>query len=191
MVKEVLLITDASQIWKRFPVNYNPNTHELTWAYSKLSDMYTKLYTERKRENYIKMQEEILHTLFASLDLSSIRYDRTKTGVFLNSYVGHVYIEVVSHSSSKDFEKSSPMIPLYKKGALQNRSDICKASNQTVCIKYIHTNELGPPRYRVCWNWRVKKDPDLHFLIERNAESGRWNILSGDSPTTLCILEQY
>jgi hypothetical protein len=189
------LITDASQIWKRFPVNYNPTTHELTWSYSKLSDMYNKLYKERRRENYIKMQEDILHTLFTALNLSSIRYNRTKKGFFLNSHVAYINIansDSLSHTLSilKDPVRFSPIIPLYKEGVLQNRSDICKASNQSVCIKYIHTNELGPPQYKVCWNWNVKKDPFLQSLIERNKDAGQWNILPGDS-RTLCILEQY
>jgi len=139
------------------------------------------------------MQEEILHTLFTSLDLSSIPYDKTKKGSFLNSHIGYVYMKVLSHMQPilKDPVRFSPIIPLYKEGVLQNRSDICKASNQSVCIKYIHTNELGPPRYRVCWNWKVKRDPFLRFLVERNADAGQWNILPSDSSTTLCILEQY
>lgn len=184
---------EVSHIWKRFPVNYNPNTHALTWSYSKLSDIYCKLYKERNREKYIKMQETILSDLFIYLDQSCIRYDRTRKGFFLDSHIGFIYIESVPHSSyiAKDVTRFSPIIPLYKEGVLQNRSDICKVSNQTVCIKYIHTHELGPPRYRVCWNWRVKKDPLLRFLIQRNADAGQWNILSGDYSNTLCILEQY
>ena len=189
--------TDISQIWKRYPVNYSPKTHELTWSYSKLSDMYSKLYKEQKREDYIKMQKQILENLFIFLDQLCISYNRSKKGFFLDSHVCFIYLETKSHTFSysgnftKELFKSSPILPLYKEGILQNRSDICIASNQSVCIKYIHTHELGPPQYRICWNWKALKEPMLRFLIERNRMLGKWNVLSGDSPTTLCILEQY
>ena len=187
-----MLITDLSQIWKQYPVNYNSKTHELTWAYSKLSDMYNKVYKERLRKVYIDMQKEILNDLFSSLDESFIRYTKTKKGVFLDSYICSIYIEMPLQTKYSSREvRSSPIIPLYKEGLLQNRSDICKASNESVCIKYIHTNELGPPRYRVCWNVPASKDPTLLPLIRSNVDSGKWNLLKEDSSTTLCILEQY
>jgi hypothetical protein len=197
MLGEPCAFTDISQIWKRFPMNYNPKTHELTWSYSKLSDIYNRQYKERKREFYIKMQETILHTLFASLELSFIRYNRTKKGFFLDSHVCFLSIETIPQGLQcknrhvKDTFRFSPIIPLYKEGLLQNRSDICIASNQSVCIKYIHTNELGPPCYRICWNWSALKNVSLKSLIEHSADTGCWNILPGDSPTTLNILEQY
>ena len=197
LLGDIRVFTDVSQIWKRYPVNYNPKTHELTWSYSKLSDIYSKLYKEQKREDYIKMQESILYNLLTSLNQSCISYNRSKKGFFLDSHVCFIHAETLSrtlsHSNNvtKEIFKSSPIISFYKEGILQNRSDICIASNQSVCIKYIHTHELGPPRYQICWNWTAVKDPMLRLLIERNKTLGKWNILSGDSPTTLCILEQY
>ena len=115
------------------------------------------------------------------------RSDLTKSFGLNKSEVDSEFISNVT----KEIFKSSPIISFYKEGILQNRSDICIASNQSVCIKYIHTHELGPPRYQICWNWTAIKDPMLRLLIERNKTLGKWNILSGDSPTTLCILEQY
>jgi len=191
MVKPV----DISQIWKRYPVNYNSRTYQLTWSYSKLSDMYNKLHKERRRELYIDLQTTTLHNLFAFLDQLFIRYTTSKKRFYLDSYICTIYLERISQTSHVRYSSNevhfSPIIPLYKEGLLQNRSDICKASNQSVCINYIHTHELGPPRYRVCWNRAAVKDPTLLSLITSNVEVGYWNLLKEDSPSTLCILEQY
>lgn len=207
---ESRLVTVLSQVWTRYPFNYDPTTHEVSWSYHKCSDIYHKLYEEQKTELYIEMQTKILNHFFASLDAScNIRYDRSSDRAYVDSYICKLYQteesssvrEVVSHDRSpRTRARPAPIVPLYKEGVLRNRSDICIAMDHLVCINYIHTHELGPPRYKVCWNWKQihekketslkKKGSDLIEQIHTHQKTGNWNVYKG-LDDSLCILEQY
>jgi hypothetical protein len=194
-------ITKKSQVWSWYPFNYNPDTHELSWSYQKCSDIYHKLYKERSRELYIEMQTTILKNLYASLNASTIlTYTTTSDKPFLDSFVCTLHTkESTLHPeptySVRSFTPRLPTVcPLYTKGIIQSRSDICIATNDSVYIRYIHTNELGPPCYSVCWNWKQRnqfyKEIEIVELICKNQEAGSWNVLKGFD-RSLCILEQY
>ena len=196
-------IRHISQIWTRYPFNYNHVTYEVTWSYPKCSDMYHTLYKEQKPEFYIDMQKKILTHFYTSLEASPILYYRLSMDhPFIDSYVCHIEhraIEpiLVQESDPPIRSRLPPILPLYREGVLQNRSDICIATNYIVCIQYIHTNELGPPCYKVCWaknkTWRrptTQTASDIVALIQLHRLSGRWNIKEGSHPV-LCILEQY
>ena len=197
-------ITKEHQIWTWYPFNYNRETHEVSWSYQKCSDIYRKLYKEQKKELYVEMQTTILRNFFASLDTSTcFRYELPRDRRTLDSFVCILHSReeraprVISECriEKRDPLPRLPLIrPLYKEGFLYSRSDICAATDDSVCIKYIHTKELGPPCYSVCWNHkkpvRTHTHSDIVYLIRVHQMNGHWNVL--ESPMeSLCILEQY